>query len=76
VSHASPRIPLLAVADFTALVRATAALEWTGEQPLSVLTVDGHGFTYAGVSTPPSAYTPVRSTIHPRVMAKPEPADA
>jgi hypothetical protein len=65
-----------AVADFTALVRATAAalhhgeyevrvgLEWTGEQPLSVLTVDGHGYAYDGVSTPLSAYTPVRSTIN------------
>lgn len=66
-----------AVADFTALVRATAAaqnhgeydvrvgIEWTGEQPLSVLTIDGHGYTYDGVSTPLSAYTPVRAMIDP-----------
>ncbi|CAJ1505604.1 hypothetical protein [[Mycobacterium] burgundiense] len=65
-----------AIADFTALVRATAAarhhgeydvcvgVEWTGEQPLCVLTVDGTGYTYDGVSTPLSTYTPVRSTIN------------
>jgi len=65
-----------AVADFAALVRATAAalhhgeydvcvgVEWTGEEPLTVLTVDGHGYTFNGVSTPLSTYTPVRSTIN------------
>lgn len=64
-----------AVADFTALIRAAAAalnhgeydvrvgIEWTGEQPLCMLTVDGMGFTYDGVSTPLSTFTPVRSTI-------------
>ncbi|MCV7441233.1 ATP-binding protein [Mycobacterium paraense] len=64
-----------AVADFTALIRATAAalnygeydvcvgVEWTGEQALRVLTVDGQGYTYDGVSTPLSTFTPVRSTI-------------
>jgi hypothetical protein len=41
-----------------------AGVEWAGEHPLSVLTVDGHGFTYDGVSTPLSTYTPVRSTIN------------
>ena len=64
-----------AVADFAALVRATAAalhhgeydvrvgVEWTGEQPLAVLTVDGQGFIYGEVSTPLSTYTPVGVTI-------------
>lgn len=53
-----------AVADFTALIRATAAaphhgeydvcvgVVWTGEEHLKVLTMDGMGFTYDGVSTP------------------------
>lgn len=65
-----------AVADFAALVRAAAAalhhgeydvcvgVEWTGEQPLTVLTVDGHGYTFNGVSTPLSSYTLVRLTIN------------
>lgn len=65
-----------AIADFTALTRATAAalhhgeydvcvgVSWTGEEPLTILTVDGHGFVYDGVSTPLSSYTPVRSTIY------------
>lgn len=64
-----------AVADFTALIRSAAAalnhgeydvcvgIEWAGEQPLSVLTVDGMGYIYDGVSTPLSTFTPVRSTI-------------
>jgi hypothetical protein len=64
-----------AVADFTALIRATAAalhhgeydvcigVVWTGEEHLKVLTVDGMGFTYDGVSTPLSNYSPVRSTV-------------
>lgn len=65
-----------AVADFAALVRANAVtlhhsefemrvgIEWTGDQTLRVLTIDGHGYTYDGVSTPLSVYTPVRSTIN------------
>lgn len=65
-----------AIADFTALIRAAAAalhhgeyevrvgVEWTGEQPLTVLTVDAHGYTFNGVSTPLASYTPVRSTIN------------
>jgi hypothetical protein len=65
-----------AVSDFTALMRATAAVlhhgeydvcvgvQWTGEQPLTILTVDGHGYTFNGVSTPLSSYTPVRLTIN------------
>lgn len=65
-----------AVADFTALIRTAAAalhhgeyevrvgIEWTGERPLTVLTVDSQNQTYDGVSTPLSSYTPVRSTIN------------
>lgn len=65
-----------AVADFCALVRATATarhhgeydvcigVQWAGERPLTVLTVDGHGYPFSGVSTPLSSYTPVRSTIN------------
>jgi hypothetical protein len=64
-----------AVSDFTALVRATAAalhhgeydvcigVDWTGEQPLTILTVDGYGYAFNGVSTPLASYTPVRLTI-------------
>ena len=64
------------IADFTALVRATATalyygeydvcvgVVWTGEQPLCVLTVDGMGYTYDGASTPLPTFTPVRSTIN------------
>ena len=64
-----------AVADITALIRATATalhhgeydvcigVVWTGEEHLKVLTVDGMGFVYDGVSTPLSNYSPVRSTI-------------
>lgn len=70
------RVVEAAVADFTALIRTTAAalgygeydvrvgIEWAGDQPLTVLTVDGSGWTYDGVSTPLSSYTPVRSTIN------------
>lgn len=63
------------IADFMALVRATATalyhgeydlcvgIVWTGGQPLSILTVDGSGYIYDGASTPLSSYTPVRSMI-------------
>lgn len=65
-----------AVADFTALIRATAAalrhgeyevaigIVWTGEEPLTVLTIDNQGYTFNGVSTPLPSYTPVRSTLN------------
>ncbi|ORB64850.1 helix-turn-helix domain-containing protein [Mycolicibacterium tusciae] len=65
-----------AIADFTALIRATATalhhgeydvcvgVVWAGEQPLCVLTVDGMGYTYDGASTPLSTFTPARSTIN------------
>ncbi|WP_300343898.1 ATP-binding protein [Nesterenkonia sp.] len=64
-----------AVADFMALVRAAArtthhdeydvrvGVEWSGEQALSILTVDGSGYTYDGVSTPLRSFTSVRSTV-------------
>lgn len=70
------RVIEAAVADFAALVRASAValhhaeyevcvgIQWTGEQSLRVLTVDAMGYTYDGVSTPLLAYTPVRSTIN------------
>ena len=64
-----------AVADFMALIRATAdalhideyevrvGVEWVGNEPLSILTVDGSNFTYDGASTPLRRFTPVSSTI-------------
>lgn len=64
-----------AVADFMALIQATAralhhdeydvriGIEWSGERPLTVLTVDGTGYTYDGVSTPLRTFTSVRSTV-------------
>lgn len=66
-----------AVADFMALVRVAAqtmhheeidvqiGIEWSGEQPLKILTVDGSGFTYDGSSTPLQTFASVRSTITP-----------
>lgn len=70
-----------AVADFMALVHANAqalhqdeydvrvGVEWAGEQPLSILTVDGFGFTYDGVSTPLWAFTSIRSTVRASASA-------
>lgn len=70
-----------AVADFMALVHANAqalhqdeydvrvGVEWAGEQPLSILTVDGSGFTYDGVSTPLRAFTSIRSTVRASASA-------
>ncbi|OLT41333.1 transcriptional regulator [Saccharomonospora sp. CUA-673] len=65
-----------AIADFTALIRATAAalhheeydvrvgVEYTGEEPMSILTIDNAGLTYDGVSTPLRSFTSVRSTLN------------
>jgi hypothetical protein len=65
-----------AVADFMALIRTTAeatkndeydlriGIDWSGEQPLTILTKDDMGFTFDGVSTPLQRYTPVESTIN------------
>jgi hypothetical protein len=70
-----------AVADFMALVHANAqalhqdeydvrvGVEWAGEQPLSILTIDGSGFTYDGVSTPLRAFTSIRSTLRASASA-------
>jgi hypothetical protein len=65
-----------AIADFMALIRTTAratgndeydvraGVSWTGEQPLTILTVDTMGFSYNGVSTPLHRYTPVETTVN------------
>jgi hypothetical protein len=59
-----------------ALIRATAeatdndeynarvGINWTGGQPLTILTKDKHGFTYDGVSIPLHRYTPVETTVN------------
>ena len=65
-----------AIADFMALIRVTAeatgndeydvrvGIDWTGEQPLMILTNDNFGLTYDGVSTPLQRYTPVETTVN------------
>lgn len=65
-----------AVADFMALVRRTAeasggeeydirvGVEWTGEQRLTISTVDNFGYHYDGASVPLSRYTPVEVTVN------------
>lgn len=65
-----------AIADFMALIRATAeatgngeyevrvGINWVGEQPLTILTMDNMGFTYDGVSTPLHRYSPVEITVN------------
>lgn len=65
-----------AVADFMALVRVTAlttgndeydvrvGVEWTGDEPLKILTVDASGHSYDGVSTPLHRFTPVEVTVN------------
>jgi hypothetical protein len=65
-----------AIADVMALIRATAeatgngeydvrvGINWTGEQPLTILTMDNQGFTYDGVSTPLHRYTPIETTVN------------
>ncbi|WP_082072506.1 AlbA family DNA-binding domain-containing protein [Microbacterium azadirachtae] len=64
------------VADFAALIRAVAegnaldqfevqvGIEWAGDEPLQILTVDGTGHVYDGVSTPLRRFTPVRANIN------------
>ncbi|WIB42698.1 ATP-binding protein [Curtobacterium sp. MCLR17_058] len=64
-----------AVADLLALVRVLAqrgsgseydvmvGIEWAGTGPLEILTRDGFGQTYDGVSTPVHRYVPVEVTI-------------
>ena len=58
------------------LIRATAeatgndeydlrvGIDWTGNEPLMILTTDNHGFTYDGVSTPLHHYTAVETTVN------------
>ncbi|MEO3763902.1 ATP-binding protein [Streptomyces sp. B8F3] len=65
-----------AIADLMALVRTTAGatgnaeyevrvrIDWNGEDPLSILTVDTFGFLYHDVSTPLRRYTPVETTVN------------
>lgn len=65
-----------ATADLMALMRTTAevtdndeydiriGINWSGEQPLTILTKDNQGFTYDGVSTPLHHYTPVETTVN------------
>lgn len=65
-----------AIADLMGLIRATAeatgndeydlrvGVEWAGDEPLTILTTDNHGFTYDGVSTPLHRYAPVASTVN------------
>lgn len=65
-----------AVADFMALMRITAGathgdeydvrvgVEWTGGQPLLILTTDTFGHLYDGASTPLHHYTPVETSVN------------
>jgi hypothetical protein len=65
-----------AIADFMALIRATAeatdndeydvrvGIDWSGDQPLTILTKDNMGFTYGDVSTPLHRYTPVETSVN------------
>lgn len=64
-----------AVADLMALIRTTAkstgndnyeirvGVEWAGQQPLQILTVDNMGFTYEDVSTPLHRFVPVEMSV-------------
>ncbi len=65
-----------AVADLMALVRATAeatgndeydlrvGIEWTGAEPLTILTKDTMGLTYGDASVPLHRFTPVATTVN------------
>lgn len=65
-----------AISDLMALVRKTAevtdndeydvrlGIEWSGGQPLTILTVDTSGYTYDGASIPLHRYTPVETTVN------------
>ena len=65
-----------AIADVMGLIRATAeatgndeydvriGINWTGEQPLTILTTDNHGFVDNRVSIPLHPYTPVETTVN------------
>ena len=65
-----------AIADVMGLIRAAAeaigndeydvrvGINWAGEQPLTILTMDNQGFIYDGVSIPLHRYTPVETTLN------------
>ena len=65
-----------AIADFMAIIRATGeatdndeydvrvGIDWSGEQPLTILTRDNMGLTFDGVSTPLHRYTPIETTVN------------
>lgn len=65
-----------AIADLMALLRATAetaatdeydvrvGIEWSGAQPLVILTQDNMGHTYRDASTPLHRYTPIETTVN------------
>jgi hypothetical protein len=67
-----------AVADLMALTRETAqetgndeydvrvGIEWGGTDPLKILTVDGSGYPYEGISTPLHRFAPVETTVDAR----------
>lgn len=67
-----------AVADFMALTRITAestgndeydvrvGIDWTGAEPLRILTVDNSGFVYKDVSTPLHRFAPVETSLDAR----------
>jgi hypothetical protein len=67
-----------AVADLMALTRITAestgsdeydvrvGIEWTGAEPLQILTIDGSHFVYEGVSTPLHRFAPVETSVDAR----------
>ncbi|MFJ7078457.1 helix-turn-helix domain-containing protein [Streptomyces sp. NPDC098781] len=65
-----------AIADVMALTRTTAeatgneeydvrvGIEWSGQEPLTILTTDNFGHTYGGASTPLHRFTPVETTVN------------
>ncbi|WP_235504767.1 AlbA family DNA-binding domain-containing protein [Arthrobacter sp. Leaf141] len=67
-----------AVADFMALTRITAdstgndgydvraGIDWTGTEPLQIMTIDNSGFVYKDVSTPLHRFTPVETSLDAR----------
>lgn len=66
------------VADLMALTKITAdstgnseyevrvGIEWTGAEPLQIITIDGSHFVYEGVSTPLHRFAPVETSVDAR----------
>jgi hypothetical protein len=64
-----------AIADFMGLVRTVGAhigsvdyeirvgIEWTGQDPMIMQTVDNQGYPFVGTSIPMHRFTPVEATI-------------